>query len=82
MMYMSVSSTSIAEVMMCLMMCTILKVATLLWDTMEVDSLNMEKWPPVLLRAFGLLTYLAPLWGDKFMLLTFYARNASSCVAK
>ena len=52
-MYNTTSLASVAEDMTCLMMCAMLSTAPLLFGTEE--SLDKNKLPPALLRAFGSL---------------------------
>ena len=46
-----------------------------------VEFIDKNNWPPALLRAFGLLRYLASLCAASFMSLALNVRTDSSCVA-
>ena len=51
MMYSAASSASVADVMTCLIMCVMLKIAPLFWGI--VALLDKKKCPPAWLLAFG-----------------------------
>ena len=79
MMYSAASLTSVADVMICLIMWAMLRIAPLFCGI--VASLDKKKGPPARLLAFGLLRQLALLWTTNFMSLLVYVMTASSCVA-
>ena len=55
MMYNAASSASVADVMTCLIMCAMFKMAPLLDGTSA--PLERKKWPPALLLALGSLSW-------------------------
>ena len=77
-MYNSANSAYVADEMKCFIMWAMLRTAPLFRGMVEL--LDRGKWPPALLRAFGLLRYLASLCAANFMSFALNMSTASSCV--
>ncbi len=78
--YSAASLASVADVITCLMMWVMLRMAPLLGGILAL--VDMKKCPPALLLAFGLHKELASLWTAMTISLWLYVSTASSCVAR
>ena len=73
------SLASAVDDMVCLVICAMLQIASLLGG--KVVSVGMKKCPPALFLAFGSHRYEASLWMARIILLAWYVMMASLFMA-